>query len=77
LVQPLPNYQVEVEAVITVRFEVRPDGSVGRIQPIRRSNPELESEITRTLRSWKFSRLPNNTPQESQFGVITFRFVLN
>lgn len=77
LVQPLPNYQVEVEAVITVRFEVRPDGTVGRIQPIRRSNPELEAEITRTLRSWRFSRLPNNAPQESQFGVITFRFVLS
>jgi TonB family protein len=76
LVQPLPSYVSEVEAVITVRFEVRPDGTVGRIQPIRRSNPELEAEVTRTLRSWRFSRLPTNTPQESQFGVITFRFVL-
>ncbi len=77
LVQPLPSYNVEVEAVITVRFEVRPDGTVGRIQPIRRSSPELEAEVTRTLRSWRFSRLPTNAPQESQFGVITFRFVLS
>lgn len=76
LVQPLPSYVAEVEAVITVRFEVLPNGTVGRIQPIRRSNPELEAEVTRTLRSWRFSRLPGNTPQESQFGVITFRFVL-
>jgi len=75
LVQPLPNYPVEVEAVITVRFEVRPDGTVGRIQPLRRSNPELEDEVISTLRSWRFSRLPTTTPQESQFGVITFRFV--
>lgn len=77
VVQPMPNYSVEVEAVITVRFEVRPDGSVGRIQPIRRMNPELEAEVTRTLRSWRFSRLPASMPQESQFGVITFRFVLD
>lgn len=77
VVQPLPNYTVEVEAVITIRFEVRPDGTVGRIQPIRRMNPELEAEVTRTLRSWRFSRLPASMPQESQFGVITFRFVLN
>jgi outer membrane biosynthesis protein TonB len=77
LVQPLPNYTVEVEAVITIRFEVRPDGSVGRIQPLRRMNPELEAEVVRTLRGWRFSRLPANMPQESQFGVITFRFVLS
>lgn len=76
LVQPLPSYTVEVEAVITIRFEVRPDGTVGRIQPLRRMNPELEAEVVRTLRGWRFSRLPSNMPQESQHGVITFRFVL-
>lgn len=77
LVQPLPSYTVEVEAVITIRFEVRPDGTVGRIQPLRRANPELEAEVVRTLRSWRFSRLPSGMPQDSQYGVITFRFVLN
>lgn len=75
--QPLPNYTVEAEAVIRVRFEVRPDGYVGRIIPIQRMNPELEAEVIRTLRGWRFNRLPNNVPQESQFGIITFRFVLN
>jgi len=77
LVQPLPNYTVEVEAVITIRFEVQPDGRVGRIQPLRRSNPELEAEVIRTLRNWRFSPLPQSMPQETQTGVITFRFVLN
>ncbi|MCA1802214.1 MAG: hypothetical protein LC662_07125 [Rhodothermaceae bacterium] len=76
LQQPLPNYTAEVEAIITVRFEVRPDGTVGRITPIRRMSPELEREVNRTLRSWRFSRLPGGLPQEPQFGVITFRFVL-
>jgi TonB family protein len=72
----MPNYVVEVEAVISVRFEVRADGTVGRIQPLQRMNPELEREVMTTLRSWRFSRLPAGVPQESQWGRITFRFVL-
>jgi len=78
LVQPLPNYhnhQSDSDAVISVRFEVRPDGTVGRLQSIIKANPELEREVFRTLRSWRFSRLPANMPQESQYGTITFRFI--
>lgn len=74
LVQPMPEYKVEVEANITMRFEVRPDGTVGQIQPLQRMNPELEREVMTTLRTWRFSRLPGNVPQESQWGRITFRF---
>lgn len=76
LQQPMPRYVVEVEAVITVRFEVRADGTVGRVQPLQRMNPELEREVLSTLRSWRFSPLPAGVPQESQYGRITFRFVL-
>jgi len=76
MVQPMPSNQTNEEAVITVRFEVQPDGSIGRIIPLRQINPELEREVMRTLRSWRFSRLPSGVPQESQWGRITFRFVL-
>jgi outer membrane biosynthesis protein TonB len=76
IVQPLPDYVTETEAVISVRFEVRPDGTIGRLQPIIKAHPELEREVLRTLRTWRFSRLPSNLPQEPQFGTITFRFVL-
>ncbi len=76
VVQPLPNYVSQTEAVISVRFEVRPDGTVARLQPIIKAHPELEREVLRTLRTWRFSRLPSNVPQESQFGTITFRFIL-
>jgi len=75
LVQPLPNFTSHTDAVISVRFEVRPDGTVGRLQPIIKGDPELESEVLRTLRSWRFSRLPANMPQKSQYGTATFRFV--
>ncbi len=75
--QPLPNYVYEVDAIIIMRFEVRPDGTVGGVVPIRRANPELEREVTNTLRNWRFSPLPSNVPQTSQWGRITFRFVMN
>jgi len=76
MIQPLPNNQTNEEAVITIRFEVHPDGSLGRVIPLKKMNPELEREVMRTLRSWRFSRLPSGVPQEPQWGTITFRFVL-
>ncbi|MFO7845188.1 MAG: TonB family protein [Balneolaceae bacterium] len=77
MVQPLPSNPTNEEAVITVRFEVKPNGSLGRVYPLRKMNPELEREVMRTLRSWRFSRLPSGVPQEPQWGTITFRFVLD
>lgn len=76
MIQPLPENNADVEATITVRFEVKPDGTIGRMVPIRKMNPELEREVLSTLRSWRFSRLPSGVPQQSQWGTITFRFVL-
>ncbi|MEO1021490.1 MAG: TonB family protein [Bacteroidota bacterium] len=77
MVQPLPTNNSNSEAVISVRFEVRPNGTVGRIIPLRKMNPELEREVMRTLRTWRFSRLPGGVPQQSQWGTITFRFVFD
>ena len=74
MAQPLPTNVANAEAVITVRFEVRPNGTVGRIIPLRKMNAELETEVLRTLRSWRFDRLPTDVPQQPQWGTITFRF---
>lgn len=76
MVQPLPENTSDIEATLTIRFEVKPDGTIGRIIPLRKMNPELEREVIRTLRGWRFSRLPSGVPQQSQWGTITFRFVL-
>ncbi|HLR24455.1 MAG TPA: TonB family protein [Fodinibius sp.] len=76
MVQPLPSNTTGSEATITIRFQVKPDGTVGRIIPLKKMNPELEREVMRTLRSWRFSHLPSGVPQQSQWGTITFRFVL-
>ena len=75
IVQPLPSNPTNDEATVTIRFEVNPDGSLGRVFPLRKMDPELEREVMRTLRSWRFSRLTSSVPQESQWGTITFRFV--
>lgn len=77
MVQPLPENTANMEGVITVRFQVRPDGNVGQIVPLRKMNPELEREVMNTLRGWRFSRLPAGVPQQAQWGTITFRFVFN
>jgi TonB family protein len=77
MVQPLPDNTAGEEATITIRFEVKPDGNIGRIIPLKKMNPELEREVMSTLRSWRFSRLPSGVPQQSQWGTITFRFVFD
>lgn len=77
MVQPHPTNNANTEATITVRFEVLPNGTVRRIIPLRKMNPELETEVMSTLRNWRFSRLPSGVPQTNQWGVITFRFVLD
>ncbi|WP_018128408.1 hypothetical protein [Balneola vulgaris] len=70
----LPTNTSNNEVVISLRFQVKPDGSVGLIIPLKKMNPELEREIQRSFRSWRFSRLPPRVPQKAQWGTITFRF---
>lgn len=77
LVQQLPALTQNFNALVSVRFEVRPDGSVGRLIPLKKSgSPEIDQEVQRTIRSWRFSALPSNVPQQAQWGTITFRFVV-
>lgn len=75
--QPLPRNNTNSEAVITVKFQVQPDGRVGLIIPVLKMNPELEKEVMSTLRDWRFSRLPDSAPKQAQWGTITFRFVFD
>lgn len=77
MIQPLPDNVSNSEGVISVRFQVKPDGTVGLIIPLKNMDTELEKEVQKTLRSWKFSRLPSGVPQQAQWGTITFRFVFD
>lgn len=75
MVQPLPENATDIETTITIRFEVKPNGKVRRIVPLKKMNPKLEREIIKSLHSWRFSRLPSGVPQQSQWSTITFRFI--
>ena len=77
LMQPLPTNEAGMEATITLKFEVTPDGSVTNIIPLRKSgNPAIDRQVVRKLRSWRFSPLPEGAPQQNQNGTITFHFVV-
>jgi len=76
IVSPSPVNTSNSEGVITVRIEVMPGGSVGRVIPRRKFNPELEREVMKTLRTWRFSSLPAEVPQNAQWATVTFRFVI-
>ncbi|HET8865271.1 MAG TPA: energy transducer TonB [Gracilimonas sp.] len=74
IAQPLPKNISNSEALITVRFVVKPDGKVGRIIPLRKMNPELEREVISTLKDWLFSKLPEDDLQKDHWVTITFKF---
>ncbi len=71
----LPTYPrgYNVSGRVRLRFTVLPDGTVGSIIPIQRSDPVLERAAIEALRQWRFN--PLSTPVE-MVGVITFTFEL-
>lgn len=68
--QPMPNNTQNFVDEVNVRLEIHPDGTVGRIDSMWRMNPDLEREVMRTLKEWRFSELPSNTLQISQWVTI-------
>lgn len=64
-----------IEAELTIRFTVSPNGDVVSMVIQRTSGyPELDKSSQRELKKWKFSQID---PKEGeQWGVITFRFLL-
>lgn len=73
---PLPTYAEKVNAVITMRVTVDPQGRITRIIPVKKANPRLEQAVRQVLQRWRFNKLPLNAPQESQTGTVTFTFRL-
>ncbi len=78
MTQPLPENSAGVEAIISLRFEVTPEGNVVNIIPLRKSgNPAIDQQTMQILSDWQFSQLPANVPQQNQAGTITFNFVVD
>ncbi len=73
---PLPLYAEKVNVDIKVRITVDPQGRITQVFPLLKGNPSLEKAVQEALQRWRFNALPSNVPQESQTGIITFRFRL-
>jgi periplasmic protein TonB len=71
---PPPQVTVESESEIELRFWILPNGAVGRVIPVKKSDPRLEALAINYLRHWRFNPLPSDAIQDEQWGVIPFRF---
>ncbi len=64
------------EVQVSVRFQVRPDGSLFGTTIIQRGDPRYERAALMAMRSWKFNALPSRLKQADQVGTVTFTFKL-
>jgi TonB family protein len=71
---PPPSVTVESESEIELRFWILPNGAVGRVVPVKKSDPRLEALAINYLRHWRFTPLPSDAVQDEQWGVIPFKF---
>jgi TonB family protein len=65
---------VESEGEIELRFWILPNGAVGRVVPVKKSDPRLEALVINYLRHWRFTPLPPDALQDEQWGIIPFKF---
>jgi hypothetical protein len=73
---PPPSVAVESESEIELRFWILPNGAVGRVVPVKKSDPRLEALAINYLRYWRFNPIPFDAPQDEQWGIIPFKFRL-
>lgn len=59
--------------ILKFRFTIRPDGSVAKVFPIMKGNPDLELEAMNLLRKWRFEKLARTDDQIDQKVEISFR----
>lgn len=71
---PAPRVTVESESEIELRFWILPNGAVGRVVPVKKSDPRLEAIAISYLRHWRFNPLASDALQDEQWGVIPFKF---
>lgn len=74
----LPTYPKGIykTAVIRLRFNVFPNGTVGEIMPLQKGSTILENNAINALKEWLFNPLEKNAPQVLQEGIITFIYKL-
>ncbi len=71
----LPKFPrgVNTAAQIKLRFEVMPDGTVRKIIPLQKADPELEAAAINALKKWRFNKLESDVVM---VGIIPMTFML-
>ena len=72
----LPQAKLKVEAEIELTLWVLPDGTVDRVVPSVKGDPDLERIAIQYLKQWRFAPLPKDQPQVEQSGTIPIKFRL-
>ncbi|MCX6148963.1 MAG: TonB family protein [Ignavibacteriales bacterium] len=74
----LPKYPegVSKEIDVKLKFTILPDGTVGNIIPLIKSDSRLENTAINSLRQWRFEPLPASKKQFDQTAVIVFPYRL-
>ena len=71
-----PEGLTDKQMVVVLQFTVFPDGSVGRILPVRKTDEYLERAAITALQTWRFEPLPTQLDQKPQMGKVPFNFKL-
>ena len=72
----LPQVKLKVEAEIELTLWVLPVGTVDRVVPSVKGDPDLERIAIQYLKQWRFVPLPKDQPQVEQSGTIPIKFRL-
>ncbi len=76
LYYPDPVYDTQEEGIITLTLTIRPDGTVSKVVPDPTTKMTLRRNAMNAIRTWKFSPLPANVPQEDQVVKMDVTFIL-
>lgn len=72
---PPPKVKIaESSGDIKLRFWVLPDGTVGRVLPIRKGSAYLEGIAVNHIKRWRFSPLAKEGPRREEWGTVLYRF---
>jgi len=69
-----PQAVTNLSGTVRLKFWVHPDGTVGKIVPVVRADPELEKIAIEYLEKWRFATVSPGTGD--QWGTIPIRFKL-
>ena len=72
----MPQVSLDQATDIKLKFWVRSDGTVGRVEPLIIGDLSLVKTAEIYMKAWRFNTLSSDVPQTEQWGTITIRFTL-